>query len=215
MSLISLVLVAAIYGGMGGFSMGMYRFNNTAINNKLTSLGLTKIERIYTDGGFGYGIMGKILVGGGGIGGTVKRTQGDLEIVYSVGGGYGQIGYIPWSYMAFNPFVMIGFGGFSEGVTLRKKVVDMPWDSVWANPEREVTISRGSFSIAPSLGILLVIPKIPVGFMVMASYHTLFSDEWKWGDSYDISNPPDSPKGSYSVSFTLLFGGGNWIQKGN
>ncbi len=207
-AIITAALIGALYGGFGGYTAGVVRFNNYSVNNELAKLGMEKMEYLFMQGGHGFSILGKTLIGGGGIGASEKRINDTVEVTYSIGGGFFQVGHIPVSFGFFNPFLMLGIGGFGEGVRIRRRFQGLSWDSVWTNPEREVNISRGGFSISPSIGFVIVPQRIPVGLMAMLSYNTILSREWRFDEGGELLNSPDSPLGSFSFSLSLIFGGG-------
>lgn len=207
-TLITATLIGALYGGFGGYTAGLVRFNNYSINDELAKLGMEKMEYLFMQGGHGFSILGKTMIGGGGIVASEKKVNDTLEVTYSVGGGFFQFGYIPVSLGIFNPFLMLGIGGFSEAVRIRKRIQDLNWDSVWTDPEREVTISRGGFSISPSIGFIIIPQKLPVGLMAMLSYNTILSRKWRLDEGSELINSPDSPIGTLSFSLSFIFGGG-------
>ena len=212
--IITTILIGVLYGGFGGYTAGLVKFNNESVNSKLAGLGMEKIEYVFVQGGHGFSFLGKTMIGGGGVGGSEKRVNDTMEVTYSIGGGFFQVGYIPVSLGIFNPFLMFGIGGFGEDVRIRVRTQGLSWDSVWTDPKREVTMSRGGFSISPSIGFVVLPQKLPVGLMAMVSYNTILSKNWSLQEGYELLNSPESPLGSFSLSLSVIFGGG-YERKGN
>lgn len=201
------VLIIGQIGGIGGYTAGICRTPGSSVNGELSKLGMSGVSMLFMQGGAGYSLVNKVLVGGSGVGGGVKRSNDTLEVAYGVGGGYFELGYALKFSKAVYPFLMLGIGGFSEDVEIRRKIHDVSWDSVWNNPLREVKISRGSFSVAPSVGVLIFPSGSFAGIMLKATFNTIFSEGWSFGDGTELSGNPSSPLGYATLNATIVFGG--------
>ncbi|MEO0272412.1 MAG: hypothetical protein ABIM31_05140 [candidate division WOR-3 bacterium] len=204
--LFTLALLSQV-GGIGGYTVGACLAKNTPVNTEVSKLGISRFDVLVAHGGSGYSISNNLLLGGTGFGAGFKGENDTLTVEYGIGGGYFEFGYTYSLTNSVFPFVMMGVGGFSESAIIRKKIQNIPWDSVWTNPLREVEISRGSFSLAPSAGILVFPNKSFVGVLIKFTYNTILTKEWKVREEIKILNSPSSPLGYLTFSASIVFGG--------
>jgi len=202
-----LIITITMYGGMGGYTIGLSSVITKGINDKLTALHASTINRIIMQGGSGYALLGKVMIGGSGYGGGEEIKTDSITVNYSIGGGGFEIGYIPFSFKFLHPFAMLGIGGYGEEITLSKNEKRENWDSLWQNPAYEVTLSRGGFSLSPSLGLMFIFDSFPMGLMFKVTYNTILSKDWELRDGTKVSSAPASPMGGFSFTLTV-FGGG-------
>lgn len=204
--LFTLALLSQV-GGVGGYTVGACLAKNTPVNTELSKLGISRFDVLVAHGGSGYSVSNNLLLGGTGFGAGFKGENDTLIVEYGIGGGYFEVGY---SYSLTNsvfPFVMMGIGGFSESAIIRRKIQNINWDSIWTNPLREVQIGRGSFSLAPSVGVLVFPNRSFVGLLIKFTYNTILTKEWEMGDEIKILNAPSSPLGYITFSASVVFGG--------
>ncbi len=204
---IMIALIIGQAGGFGGYSAGIYRVNTSAVNKKLEAMAAPLVKTVFVQGGSGYSLVNNFMIGGYGLGGSKEVSKDSLKIKYGIGGGYFEVGYAKEVLKGVFPFAMLGIGGFGEEVLISATMDDVSWDSVWVNPYREVRISRGSFSVAPSAGIIIFPRNSFVGLMIKGSYNTIFTGSWEVGDGVKLADSPSSPYGFFTVNASLIFGG--------
>ncbi len=205
-NLLTYILVS-IYGGIGGYTIGISRMANSSINDKLVSIHASEISNILLQGGGGYALFGKVIMGGTGYGGSIRKTGDSITVKYGIGGGYFEAGYIPLSLKFVYPAIMLGIGGYSEQLVISKNIRRFDWDGIWQNPESETELTHGGFSISPSFALLIATEKMPVGILIKATYNTILSKKWEFEDGTSLSSYPDAPLGTFSFTLTVFTGG--------
>ncbi len=202
-----LIVTTGIYGGAGGYTIGYAKMYNRSINSKMVEYGLLEINGLLLNGGSGYAFINRIIIGGSGYGGSVRETGDSLSVKYGVGGGYFEIGYMPLSIKSLFPVVIMGIGGYSEELVIGNVQRRSDWNGVWQYFQNETRITRGGFSLSPSIGFIFYPQKFPLGFMFVATYNTILSKTWKFDSGTELSDNPDVPIGGFSFKITILTGG--------
>lgn len=197
-------LLIGILGGAGGYTIGIFKMANENINQKLIAIHASEINNVLLQGGSGYSLNGRVMIGGTGIGGSVVRTGDSVKVKYTAGGGYFEVGYIPTSMRCVYPVLMLGIGGFSEELVISRLTRRSDWESIWQDPANETVLKHGGFSLSPSLALLFISTKIPLGLMFKITYNTILTKKWEFDDGTVLTSYPDSPSGSVSFTLTIL-----------
>lgn len=197
-------LLIGILGGAGGYTIGIFKMANENINQKLVALHAQEINNVLLQGGSGYSLNGRVIIGGTGMGGSVERTGDSVKVKYTAGGGYFEVGYIPASIKCVYPVLMLGIGGYSEELVISRLTRKSDWDSIWQDPANESVLKHGGFSLSPSLALIFISPKIPLGLMLKITYNTILTKKWEFDDGTVLTSYPGSPLGSLSFTLTIL-----------
>jgi len=200
-------------GGAGGFIFGANRVDFGGLNDKLKAKGFEELEaRSLILGGGGYGISGRVVLGGEGAGFAQDVSSDTLKA--SVGGGYGffDVGYVVYSKGGLRVFPLLGIGGGGISLKIAEKGDVPTFDQVLDDPGREVRLSAGGFLFQLALGVDYFIPvggdengKGGLFFGLRAGY--VFSPakaDWKMEDRDVLGGPDVRLTGPYVC---LMFGG--------
>ncbi|MBN2378706.1 hypothetical protein JXM67_02755 [candidate division WOR-3 bacterium] len=211
---IALALIAAVAfagaRGYGGFVLSYMMPDFDALNRAFSSpdLGLPEMEeQVFTYGGGGWGGT-NLMVGGWGFGGGRKFDGDSVTVKMSYGGGFFEPGYFINIYRGFGIMPSVGIGGTAVSMELRPILGDVAFDSLLVNPGRTSRINYGTFTVAPSLTILIPIEFIAI--QIKGGYMwSPITGAWDLEDGADLRHAPDiEPSGPYA-SVGILFGGGD------
>ncbi len=203
-------VIVGFYGGFGGFGGYMTKTDMSGINQVLSAHGIEEFSNLsYGWGGLGYGIVGKVWIGGGGFGANQTVTSDSLEIILSGGGGYFELGYTVYEKKNMLGGVSIGLGGFGYNLILNPTNGDQTFDSLLVNPRRSSrVIIASSISFMPSLNFVVFLNRF-AGVFLKLGYAVYTRPVWKLSDGGEVLNPPDWSRASLVASFNVIFGGGS------
>jgi hypothetical protein len=200
--------------GRGYFAVGVQGMDIGSLNSRLQANGYGDFAETFASfGGGGYGVMGRFLIGGEGMGvaaGSESATIGADFFKVSLGGGYGlfKLGYIVYRRNGFIVFPSLGIGGGGLGLTISQEAT-LPFDQYLQNPRRKTTLGTGFFLLDLGLGAdhLVVLNRRGeeeggIMFGARAGY-LLAPFRSDWGDALD--GPDSAIEGAY---FRLVIGGG-------
>ncbi|MBD3285465.1 hypothetical protein GF359_03445 [candidate division WOR-3 bacterium] len=194
--------------GYGGFVLSYMMPNLDELSTEFTDQGLDPLEdELVTFGGGGWGGT-NVMVGGWGFGGA-RTTDGDsVSVKLNFGGGFFEPGYFINIFRGFGIMPSVGIGGTSVSMELRPRLGDVEFDSLLINPGRTSKVHYNTFTVAPSLTII-----IPIEFIALqlkgGYMWSPFSGGWELEDGAEIWNTPDvEPSGIYAQA-GILFGGGD------
>lgn len=106
------------YGGLGGGDIGAQWLDVKELNTQLKAAGLPELNEVaLANGGGGYGIMGRFIIGGEGYGIATKEKSGEKTVQLDIGYGTFNIGYLIFSKQSFRMYVLGGIGG--GGISLK------------------------------------------------------------------------------------------------
>jgi len=203
-----LVLITTVNGGgFGGFGVYMSRINYDNINSVLTRHGISALKSTqFGSGGFGYGIVGKIWIGGGGYGTSQRVSSDSADIVITEGAGFFEIGYSIFNSKRLIGALSLGFGGSGYRMSIYPVNKEISFDSLLTNPRRDAyVLISSSFSLSPSLNLLLKLANF-VGLIARASYVIVPSTSWKFDDGDRVLNAPDFRSSHLNLSLNVVFG---------
>lgn len=192
--------------GYGGFVVSYMMPDLEGLNQRLSDQGLPEIdEQVLTFGGGGWG-GSKVMVGGWGFGGTQKVENEDITVKVSYAGGFFDPGYFINIYKGFGIKPSLGIGGTSVTLDLRPVLGDIEFDSLLVDPGRTTRVTYASFSLAPTLSIL-----VPIKFVALelkgGYIWSPAQGEWELDDGTQVRlGPQVSTSGPYA-SASILFGG--------
>lgn len=197
-------------GGAGYFGPGFLFFDYAPINRVLNNHHLSSLnKRQFAFGGGGWGQVGRVRIGGYGIGGSQSVSNDTLDVEVSYGAGFFELGYTlakDKNFM-FTPLFGIGGGGISMKITpstLLYHPVNL--DDVLNMPGGIAKVSKGGFTLYPGLAI-----DIPFGFAgisLKGGYMwTPMSSSWTIEElNRKIAGPDFELKGPFA-SVNIMFGG--------
>jgi hypothetical protein len=139
--------------GMGFFQIGYIGLDLDDLNGSLAGAGYPSLdESFFTLGGAGYGIRGRLMIGGEGhllLGSDETTASGATRV--SAGGGYGlfRLGYSVLSRAGVDIFPALGIGGGSLNMTFAERSAPT-FDDVLADPQRSARLSTGMFLLDAS-----------------------------------------------------------------
>lgn len=142
--------------GRGAFQVGMHATDLGALNSRLVGAGYpTFDEEFLTLGGFGFGSVGRLLIGGEGHAlMPLENTTADGVYRTRLSGGYGMfnLGVMAVSTHALDIYPMFGIGG--GGMSLEIIERSSPtFDDVLDDPGTSSTLDGAGFLVSASLGV--------------------------------------------------------------
>lgn len=187
-------------GGGGGFTAGYGNMDVTDFQAFLPGESRDLREDHLLLGGMGYGMAGRFVIGGSGMGMIGEQSNTD-SLKVSLGGGMGtfNLGYLITNTNKVQFFPMIGIGGGGYGISISRNE-NISVEEVRENPGREINISKGSFLFDFSLNLHFIpvltydeqsnsdgglMTGLQVGYLA-----SIPSSEWAFAGG-DISNGPD------------------------
>lgn len=194
-------------GGVGGFTVGMVMPDMDNINQviKDNTGKEVKIPMLSTGGG-GFGLIGRLVMGGSG-GGCSQRINGDsVQIDINYGYGFFEPGYALIATKRFQLHLIAGFGG--SGGTIFIKPGDygnVSLDSILKNPRTSSQIEFGSVSVLPSIRMMVSFGFLNLG--LKAGYLYNFNPKWELKGGGLLSDSPDDNFSGFTASLSILFGG--------
>lgn len=210
--MLTVVILAAVAfagaRGYGGFVLSYMMPDLTELSDRFDDQGLPELkDEVITYGGGGWGGT-NLMVGGWGFGGSTRVDNEAVAVKLFYGGGFFEPGYFINIYRGFGVMPSVGIGGTTVSMELRPRLGDVDFDTLLVNPGRTSKVSYATFTVAPSLTIL-----IPIEFMALqikgGYMWSPFTGSWELEDGADLWNAPDiEPSGIYA-SVGLLFGGGD------
>lgn len=146
------------YGGNGYFLFSGHIVPLSDVNSFLKRKGYPQLEAIpLSIGGGGYGIIGRIIIGGEGrgvIAGGIGENK-NYKTSFSLGYGYINVGYNIFSTEKINLYPTVGIGGGAISVSIEeKKRIPSSIDEA-VKPEnfpRKTELSRGSLVLNLAIG---------------------------------------------------------------
>lgn len=145
-----------IEAGRGFFQAGYMALDLGELNASLTAAGLPELdERVVSLGGAGFGVRGRLLIGGEGhalLGGDQTTADGSIEVGLSGGYGLFRLGYLLLGGEGFlDVYPMVGIGGGSMSVRITERSAPT-FDDVLVDPQRSSTLSTSMFLLDIGLG---------------------------------------------------------------
>ena len=203
----------SVSGGGGFFAIGANAPNLGALDDALDAAGYPTFDsEMLAIGGGGYGLVGRVMVGGEGFG-LIAPTRGFEGRELSVGGGYGlfTLGYLLTPERRFDAFPVLGIGGGGLSFDIGSEAVDT-FDDVLENPSRGASMEQ--FNLLVQIGAGAEYPLQSDGGLrigLRAGYLlTAFSSDWTINDQ-SIGGGPDATLGGPFVRLTI--GGGRYTAR--
>ena len=203
-----MILLIAHGGGFGGFGVYMSKFNFSNINSVLNQYRIESLKDTqYGMGGLGYGIIGKIWIGGGGYGTSQRVSSDSMDIIIDEGGGFFEVGYtVVKTHRLIGAFTF-GIGGSGIKMTIYPVNGETSFDSLLTNPRRNAYVEIGSVvSVMPSFNVILKLNRF-IGILLRTGYVLSPSPSWKFDDGDRVVNPPDLKLSHPVLSMNIVFGG--------
>lgn len=212
--------VIALAGGRGygGFVLSYMMPDLTALSDEFDDHGLPEMGDYvitYGGGGWGGGGSGKshLMFGGWGFGGSRQFDSPEsdsipVSVKMTYSGGFFDPGYFIHIWKGFGIVPSVGIGGTSVNLKLRPNLGDVDFGDLLDNPGRTSEVDYTTFTVAPSLSILIPIEFVAIqlrgGYM-----WSPFQGKWELADGANLRNAPEiNPSGIYAQA-GILFGGGD------
>ena len=191
-------------GGFGYFTVGYYASDISALNDVLESSGFHRMNgEFIMRGGNGYGLIGRILIGGGGFGlGENTVRKGNTVVRLTGGGGGFELGYLLFRSRDFFlfPRVSIGGGGWNLVVS---STDPLNFDDALSGNYRENHLEGGNYMLGAGLLFLYrsggFVFTLSTGYNYTARFYLN-------GRDYDVRNSPQMNFSGFYVN--VGFGGG-------
>ncbi|ABX30882.1 conserved hypothetical protein [Petrotoga mobilis SJ95] len=118
------------YGGLGGGDIGAQWLDVKELNTQLTAAGLPELKDVaLANGGGGYGVMGRFLIGGEGYGISTNEKESGKTVQLDIGYGTFNIGYLIFSKQAFRIYALGGIGGGGIELKISQDPASSDFDS--------------------------------------------------------------------------------------
>jgi hypothetical protein len=142
---------------MGFFQVGYMGLDLGDLNRSLNGEAYPSLDESFlTLGGAGYGVRGRLLIGGEGhalLGRSKTTTDGATKLSTTGGFGFFRIGYRAVSGSRLDVFPTFGIGG--AGLELKIAERSAPtFDDVLADPQRSSKLSSGMFLLDASVALM-------------------------------------------------------------
>ncbi len=201
-------------GGGGGFLIGGWLPSLDEVSSALFSAGYDSLPLWYmTTGGYGYGVLGKVIVGGEGMGFTQEFSTGDHRREVEAGFGAFDIGYIVVASKSVLVYPFLGIGGGSISIRLTEQSTPVDFHNVLADPDLEATLTTSVFLLSANLGmdwyLLFGDEEGGGGFILGIRGGYVFQPkegQWTMGD-IDVVNVPDVRLSGPYISFSIGMAG--------
>ncbi|PNR95677.1 hypothetical protein [Petrotoga olearia] len=203
------------YGGLGGGDIGAQWLDVEELNAELKAAGLPELNDVaLANGGGGYGIMGKFIIGGEGYSISTKEKSGVDTVQLNIGYGTFNLGYLILSKQAFRMYALGGIGGGGISLKISQNPESTNFDDnfstfnentfstgfpifkVGINADYILSFSDDEAAGGLALGLAAGYTYAPVGLV----------SDWKLSDSTIEGVPNFGPTGPY-ISFRIGGGG--------
>ncbi len=191
-------------GGFGYFTVGYFGADMSALNDVLESRGFDRLSGGFImRGGNGYGLIGRILIGGGGFGlGENTVRKGNTVVRLTGGGGGFELGYLIFRSKNFFLFPRVSMGGGGWNLVI-SSTDPVNFDDALSGDYREAKLEGGSYMLGA--GLLLLYRYRGMVFTLSAGYNYT-GRFYLNGRDYDVRNSPQMNFSGFYVN--VGFGGG-------
>jgi len=208
---------SSVTGGLAYFEMGVSQINIKNLNSALIVNGYPTFNQYsFSMGGGGHVIIKNIIIGGEGHGLNEKDRSNDAYQT-SIEGGYGlfNLGYVICSKKRWLIYPMVGVGNGSYTLRMGQNSATMQFDSLLANPKREVALKISGLILSAQLSIEHIFGSDNGGTLIglHAGYNFSPSD-WAWGwNNSNIHNAPSINMDGFFLRVSI--GAGGYAKKNN
>ena len=201
-----ILCINLLHGGYGGMLLGSYWSNLSTLNDKLTQFNIAKFDvPVFYKGGAGYGIIGRLLIGGGGGSSLLHTESANTFVKLEINSGFFELGYVhPLSEVAFiAPYMGLG----SEKQTLSIGPANISWhfDSLFVTPQGVARLIADNYMV--KLGLLLQYMRTFVGLQLRMEYgYSPVETVWKVEGGYEVLGAPKYHAGGLFIGLAIVFG---------
>jgi membrane-associated protease RseP (regulator of RpoE activity) len=193
--------------GAGYFGPGFSMFNYDDLNSMfaLHSLGQVEEEQFVFSGG-GWGQVGRVRLGGFGMGGSQNISNADVNVEVGYGAGFFELGYsvVNAKHFMFTPLLGIGGGGLSLKITALDNPTNL--DSLLCYPGGVAKVSKGGLVMYP--GLAIDIPFGVAGISLKGGYMwSPMTSAWTMEEFGNVYGPDIKLNGPF-ITLGIMFGGG-------
>lgn len=202
------LLIAYGGGGFGGFGVYLSHNNLDNLNAVLKEHGVKEFSSgQFGWGGLGYGVIGKVWIGGGGFDTEQRVSSDSMELALKKGSGFFEIGYSLFQTKKIIGAITLALGGSRYSMAIYPNNNDQTFDSLLNNPRRDAhVVISSSFSITPFANVLVKLNRF-TGLLLKAGYTYSTGTDWKFDDGDKVLNPPDISSSGFVASLNVVFGG--------
>lgn len=158
-------------------------------------------------GGAGFALVDRVVIGGGGWGGSQTVGSDSLRASIEIAGGEFDLGYQVFSlkHLLIVPALGIGGGGYT--IELQKLTGDPPtFDSLLKNPGRTSRVAFSGLTLSPQL--MVTVPISFVGVQLRGGYcYTPTNPQWGIEGGSKLASGPAISKGMPFAALNIVFGG--------
>ncbi len=195
-----------LYGGCGGMLLGSYWSNLGTLNDKLTQFDIAEFDvPVFYKGGAGYGIIGRLFIGGGGGTSLLHTESVNTFVKLEINRGFFELGYVrPLSGVAFiAPY--IGLGGEKQTLSIGPANVSWHFDSLFVTPQGVARLMADNYMV--KLGLLLQYMPTFVGLQLRVEYgYSPVETVWKAEGGYEVLGAPKYHAGGLFIGLAIVFG---------
>lgn len=201
-------------GGMGGPAVALSFFDVKELNAKFREHNIEELSTQQTCfGGGGSGIIGRVILGGWGFGGTESVGSDSVKVRVGYGGGFFEPGYYLPITDNLGLSILLGIGGYGYSLNMTPtSLTGADFDSLLVGPgaRRTCNVSAGGLSLSIGGGFLFRIPfeDAFIGLNIKGGY--IFSPmktDWELEDGMSLTGVPKLNLSGPFVSAGLVFGG--------
>ncbi len=209
----------APFGGGIGYVPAWYIPNIDPINNQLNQIGMPELSSsgFYSSGiaGFLYvGFVKNLRIGGMGYGGSLSTSDGNREVIYSLGGGGVTFEYtLPFiKNLGVSVGAVIGAGNLE--LDMYQSTENFTWEGTW-EALSDPNINSDSFNRKLKNNYWMFTPTINLDYPIYrfvslrlgAGYQVTFADEWTADNDKPVSGiPSDLNSNSFFIQSGIFIG---------
>jgi membrane-associated protease RseP (regulator of RpoE activity) len=194
--------------GAGYFGPGVTMFKYDRLNAMFARHGLDTLKnRQFVFGGGGWGQVGRVRLGGYGLGGGLTVDNDTVSVDVSYGVGFFEVGYALINAKHFMLTPLLGIGGCGLDMKISKLHPITNIDSLLSDPGGKIQVSKGGFAMYP--GLAIDIPISFVGLSLKGGYiWSPMMSAWTQEGSAIKTNDPEVNLSGPFASLGIMFGGG-------
>ena len=157
-------------------------------------------------GGAGFALVDRVVIGGGGWGGSQTVGSDSLRASIEIAGGEFDLGYQVYSLKHLLIAPMLGIGGGGYTIELQDTTgLPVSFHQLLQHPGRTSTVSFSGLTLTPQL--MITVPITFVGVQLRGGYcYTPVNPGWELAGGGKLSSGPAIAKGMPFVTLNVVFG---------
>jgi len=204
------------FGGLGGGDFGAQWLDVKELNTQLKAVGFPELKDVsLVNGGGGYGVIGRFIIGGEGYGLINSEKSGENMVELSIGYGTFNLGYLILSNQAFRMYALGGIGGGETSLKIFKDPDSTDFESIFVDfNENTIYTQFPVFKVGINADYILSFSNndaaggLAIGLAAGYIYAPMgWVSDWKLSDRTITEVPNFGPTGPY---ITFRIGGGGF-----